>query len=415
MLKIEKYSFGIGDRFTNQGEAQLQAMIEAAQLGIDIVPVWNKSFREHKTIGTKPGSTRSEADSAVAALGWKNSYYCDADHINMSNVDLFIDSCDFYTLDVADYIGKKTSEADIAAFADRHSGLTGELTIPGINQPIKITRDDILRIAAKVLLAVQEAGKLYRYIASKKGEDNFVTEVSMDETDLPQSPVEMLFILAAISDENIPAQTIAPKFTGRFNKGVDYVGDVDTFAREFEQDVAVIAYAVSKFNLPDNLKLSIHSGSDKFSIYQPINKIIKKYNCGLHLKTAGTTWLEEVAGLALSGGEGLEIAQQIYGEALARFDELCGPYATVIDIDKAKLPTTHEVNNWDSETFAAKLQHDLSCDIYDLNVRQLIHVGYKVAAEMGDKYTTALRHNQDIISKGVTANILGKHIKPAFG
>ncbi len=415
MLTIEKYSFGVGDRFTCQGKAQLQAMIEAAKLGINVVPVWNKSYREHKTIGTQPCSTRSEADSAVAALYWHNSYYCDADHINMSNVDLFIDSCNFYTLDVADYIGKKASDSDIEAFADRHSSLTGELTIPGIDQPITITRDDIVKIAGKVLLAVQEAGKLYRHIAAQKGADNFVTEVSMDETDLPQSPVEMLFILAAISDEKIPAQTIAPKFTGRFNKGVDYVGDVETFAKEFQQDVAVIAFAIKQFKLPDNLKLSVHSGSDKFSIYPAINKIIKKYNCGLHLKTAGTTWLEEVAGLALAGDQALQTAKDIYAQALARFDELCGPYATVIDIDKAKLPTPEDVNLWDSATFAAKLQHDQNCELYDLNVRQLIHVGYKVAAEMGEKYIDLLNKNEKIIAKGVTANILEKHIKPVFG
>ena len=414
MLTIEKYSFGVGDRFAHQGKAQLQAMIEAAKLGVDIVPVWNKSFREHKTIGTEPASVRNEADKAVADLGWDKSYYCDADHINMSNVDLFISSCDFYTLDVADYIGEKASDADIAAFVEKHSELAGTLNIPGIDEPIEITKEDIKKIAEKVLLAVQEAGKIYRHIASVKGEGKFVTEVSMDETDLPQTPVEMLFILAAISDEQIPAQTVAPKFTGRFNKGVDYVGNVDTFAKEFEQDVAVIAYAIDKFNLPSNLKLSVHSGSDKFSIYGPINKIIKKYNCGLHLKTAGTTWLEEVAGLALSGGEGLEIAKEIYAKALGRFDELCGPYATVIDIDKDKLPTVEEVNSWTAEVFAAKLQHDLSCDLYDLNVRQLIHVGYKVAAEMGEKYLKALEANEAIIAKGVTANILEKHIKPAF-
>ena len=413
-MKIEKYSFGIGDRFAHQGKAQLQAMINAAEVGIDIVPVWNKSFREHKTIGTNPPSVRSEANEAVADLGWKKPYYCDADHINLSNVDLFLDSCDFFTLDVADYIGQKASDADIAAFVENHSQLIGSLQIPGIAEPIEVTKDDIKVIAEKTLLAVQEAGKIYRYIAEQKGEGKFITEVSMDETDLPQTPKEMLFILAAISDEQIPAQTIAPKFTGRFNKGVNYVGDLDTFAKEFEQDVAIIDYAVKTFCLPETLKLSVHSGSDKFDIYEPINKILKKFNAGIHVKTAGTTWLEEVAGLALAGGEGLEIAKQVYAEALARFDELCGPYATVIDIDKEKLPTVKEVNGWDEATFAAKLRHDLDNPLYDLNVRQLIHVGYKVAAEMGDKFMFALKRYEEVIAKGVTENIYEKHILKIF-
>ncbi len=413
-MKIEKYSFGIGDRFAHQGKAQLQAMINAAELGINIVPVWNKSFREHKTIGTKPQSVRAEANEAVADLGWEKPFYCDADHINLSNVDLFLESCDFFTLDVADYIGQKASDEDIAAFVEKHSQLTGSLDIPGIEEPIEVTKEDIKAIAEKTLLAVQEAGKIYRYIAENKGEGNFITEVSMDETDLPQTPKEMLFILAAISDEQIPAQTIAPKFTGRFNKGVNYVGDIDTFAKEFEQDVAVIDFAVKTFCLPETLKLSVHSGSDKFSIYAPINKTLKKFNAGIHVKTAGTTWLEEVAGLALAGGEGLEIAKQVYTDALARFDELCGPYATVIDIDKDKLPSVKEVNEWDEQTFAAKLRHDPENPLYDLNVRQLIHVGYKVAAEMGDKFIFALKRYETVIAKGVTENIFEKHILKIF-
>ena len=123
------------------------------------------------------------------------------------------------------------------------------------------------RIAGKYLLAVQEAGKIYRHIAQMKGEGKFITEVSMDETDSPQTPPELLVILAALADEGIPIQTIAPKFTGRFNKGVDYVGNVGQFEKEFNDDLAVIAFAVKQYGLPGTLKLSVHSGSDKFSIY----------------------------------------------------------------------------------------------------------------------------------------------------
>ena len=182
---------------------------------------------------------------------------------------------------------------------------------------------------------MQEAGKIYRHIAKAKGAANFITEVSMDETDSPQTPPELLIILAAMADEKIPLQTIAPKFTGRFNKGVDYVGDVAQFEREFNEDLAVIAFAVKKYGLPDNLKLSVHSGSDKFSIYAPIRRALKKFNAGLHLKTAGTTWLEELIGLAEAGGDGLALAKEIYADALDHVDELCAPYATVIDIDRA--------------------------------------------------------------------------------
>jgi len=237
----------------------------------------------------------------------------------------------------------------------------------------------------------------------------------VDETDQPQTPVEMLFILAAIADEGIPAQTIAPKFTGRFNKGVDYDGDVGVFAREFEQDLAVVAFAIEEFGLPEYLKLSIHSGSDKFSIYDPMAKALKKFDAGLHLKTAGTTWLEELVGLATAGADGLLIAKEVYSKALMRFGELCGPYASVIDIDTAMLPTAEEVDEWDGPTFAKALRHDQSCDQYNPHLRQLLHIAYKIAAEMQTRFTDALSRHEDIIAKNVTENIYGRHIRPLFG
>ena len=160
----------------------------------------------------------------------------------------------------------------------------------------------------------------------------------MDETDLPQTPPELLIILALLADEKVKLQTIAPKFTGRFNKGVDYVGDLVQFEKEFNDDLAVIAYAIKQYGLPANLKLSVHSVRDKFSIYPIINKALARTGAGLHIKTAGTTWLEELIGLAEAGGDGLVLAKEIYAYALDHVDELCAPYASVIDIDRSKLP-----------------------------------------------------------------------------
>src|SRR5438034_2474 len=138
-LKLGKYSLGVGDRFAQQAAAQLQACVLAAGLGVEVIPVWNKSNREHLIIGSDPAT---------------------------------------------------------------------------------------VRVARKFLFAVQEAAAIYRHIAQAKGDGNFITEVSMDETDTPQTPPELLIILAALADEKVPMQTVAPKFTGRFNKGVDYVGDI---------------------------------------------------------------------------------------------------------------------------------------------------------------------------------------------
>ncbi len=411
---LQKYSFGIGDRFGHQGKAQLAALIKAKQPGLEITPVWNKSHREHTLVGTEPADARKEADQAVAACGWDGPYFVDADHISLMNVDKFIESSDFFTLDVADVIGQPADKSYVKSFIEKHKKYLGSLVIPGIDETFDIKEERIWTIAHKYLLAVKQAGKIYRHIVAAKGADNFITEVSMDETDQPQKPIETFFILAAIADEGIPAQTIAPKFTGRFNKGVDYVGDVAKFAKEFESDLAVVGFAIKEFGLPKSLKLSIHSGSDKFSIYGPINKALKKFDAGLHLKTAGTTWLEELIGLAMAGGDGLVIAKEIYAKSLSRIDELCQPYATVIDIDQARLPALEEVEKWDGQKFAATLRHDQSCSDYNLSFRQLLHIAYKIAAEMGQRYLDALAKYEDIIARNVTDNIYDRHIKPIF-
>ena len=411
-MKIEKYSFGMGDRFYHQGKAQLQAIVMAKEAGIDIAPVWNKSNREHQIVGTEPQSLRDEADAAVAALGWRDPYYVDADHITLATVDPFIDCSDFFTLDVGDDIGERAADEDLAAFVEKHARFIGTLDIPGAGS-FEVSAKTLEAYAATYLKAVQTAGRVYRHIAARRGND-FVPEVSMDETMNPQTPLEMFFILAMIADEGIPAQTIAPKFTGRFNKGVDYVGDVAQFEKEFNDDLAAIALAIEEFGLPGNLKMSIHSGSDKFSIYGPIAKALKRSGAGIHVKTAGTTWLEEIIGLAEGGGEGLNIAKEVYAKALAKIDALSEPYATVIDIDRSKLPSAGEVNGWTSEQYADALRHVQSNPAYNLHLRQLLHVGFKVAAQMGDRYYDALKTYEEDVARNVTTNLWERHIQPLF-
>lgn len=411
---LGKYSIGIGDRFGRQGKAQLRALMRARDAGVDIVPVWNKSHREHTIVGTKPDAVRAEADAAVHELGWDRPYHVDADHIGLGNVGAFIESSDVFTLDVAEAIGKPAEDDAIQSFVDRYRGFAGKIEVEGIEQPLTISRDQIEHIAHTFLHAVQQAGRIYRHIAAAKGADSFVTEVSMDESDRPQTPGDMLFILAALADEGIPAQTIAPKFTGSFYKGIDYVGDIAAFEREFNADLAMIAYAVSAFDLPPNLKLSVHSGSDKFSLYPVIARALKRFDAGLHLKTAGTTWLEELIGLAADGGEGLAVAKDIYAQAIGRYDELCGPYANVININPDELPSPDSVETWDSAAFVESLRHNPDSADYSPDLRQLLHVAYKIAAEMGERYYAALDRCEQSVAANVTQNLYDRHLKPLF-
>ncbi len=413
-MKLGKFSIGVGDRFAHQGVAQLRAIAKANLTGLDISPVWNKSNREHIYVHSHPADVRKEADAAVATLGFKGKYFVDADHINLTTVEPFVETADFFTLDVASFIGKESKPEDVKAFVDSCAKYVGNLSVPGISHPLVVTNELLTEIAGKFLAAAQQASEIYSYLEKAKGAGNFVTEVSMDEVESPQTPVYLLFILKMLADKGVPVQTIAPKFTGRFNKGVDYTGNVDQFAKEFEEDVLVLDYAVKEFGLPEEIKLSVHSGSDKFSIYPIMAAVIKKYDKGLHLKTAGTTWLEEVIGLAVAGGEGLDLAKQIYANSLGRKDELCGPYADVIDIDEKQLPSVAEVNSWSSEKFANTLRHIPGHPDYNSNFRQLVHVAYKVAAEMGTTYTGLLEKYADVVGSCVEENIYERHLKRLF-
>jgi tagaturonate epimerase len=414
-MQLEKFSMGIGDRFGHEGAAQLRALQTAEALGVRVTPVWNKSNREHTIIGTSPEDARRCADAAVKVCNWQGAYHVDADHIGLGNVDKFIASCDFFTIDVADHIGKAASPAAVSAYLQEVSRFKGTLHIPNMaSSPIEVTDDLLAQIASKYLFAVEEAARVYRHLVDKKGAGNFITEVSADETSAPQTPAELFFILAAVAQQGIAAQTIAPKFTGAFLKGIDYVGDVRKFAREFEDDMAVVEFAKRTFDLSPNLKLSIHSGSDKFSLYPIMHRTLAKAGAGIHLKTAGTTWLEEVIGLASVGGEGLQIAKDIYAAALERFEEMAQPYLSVIDIDRVMLPPVEEVNAWSAEDYVTALEHHPSNERFNIHFRQLIHISFRVAAEMGARFTDLLKRHREVIESHVTNNVLHRHVEPLF-
>jgi hypothetical protein len=141
---------------------------------------------------------------------------------------------------------------------------------------------------------------------------------------------------------------------------------------------------------------------------------MQRFNAGVHLKTAGTTWLEELIGLAESGGDGLALAKEIYAEAFSHREELCAPYATVIDIDPVRLPSPSGVQVWTSEQFTSALRHVPGAKAYNSSLRQLLHVGFKVAAKMGPRYLGLLESNEAVIARNVTENLYNRHIAPVF-
>ena len=158
MKTLGKYSIGLGDRFGHQGTAQLNAIIVAAAKGIEITPVWNKSNREHTTIGTQPEDVRNEADTVTKKAGFHKPYFVDADHINLDTVDRFIESSDFFTIDVASYIGKKADHKEISEFLSSVEKYNGILNIPGSDLSFKTSTSSITTIAEKYLFAAIKHG-----------------------------------------------------------------------------------------------------------------------------------------------------------------------------------------------------------------------------------------------------------------
>ena len=412
-IALPQYSIGIGDRFGLEGRAQVRALKLALDKGVEVVPVWNKSNREHTIIGTEPLSTRKEADSAVRDEKWTLPYFCDADHVGLKTVDRFLNVCDFFTFDVADFIGRPAPENETENFIEEFSPLVGKLHHPGLDEAISITVQDLREFAKRYLLGLQEAEKINAYLRKSKGEGSFITEVSVDEATQPQTPAELYLFLAGLAKLGVQVQTIAPKFCGKFLKGIDYVGDVAAFISEFESDLAVVEIAKTRFSLPSELKLSVHSGSDKFSLYPPMNALLKRYNAGVHLKTAGTTWLEEVVGLA-ADQKGLAIAKKIYSQAFERIEELRKPYETVVEINVNNLPVPSIVEQWNSDDFVSTLRHDQSNPRLNLDFRQLVHIAFRIAAEMGEEYIAGLQNARGVIEQNVTDNLFIRHLQPLF-
>ncbi|MDN3594876.1 tagaturonate epimerase family protein [Zunongwangia endophytica] len=410
MAELGKFSFGTGDRFGKEGKAQLEAIIKIQKDGVAVTPVWNKSNREHQTVNTQPKSVLEEADNATTELNFTQDYFVDADHINKETVDPFLNNSNFFTIDVTNYINKKSDSKNIRAFKEFFQDYLSPFKIEGIIAKIDISEAQFQEMTNTFLFAMKKASEVYFHIKSNK-EDTFYTEVSIDEVENPQTPTELFFVLSALAFYKVPVTTIAPKFTGNFYKGIDYEGDLEQFNKEFEADLCVLKFVKTEFGLPEELKLSVHSGSDKFSIYPIINKLIKKHNSGLHLKTAGTTWLEEAIGLAESGGKAFEFIQQLYTEALDRYDELTENYTEVLDIDKEKLPQKNAFET--GEVFAEALRHDSANQNYNPHFRQLMHCAYKIAGEK-DEFYSLLDSCRNKIEENVTFNLYQRHLVPLF-
>ena len=177
----------------------------------------------------------------------------------------------------------------------------------------------------------------------------------------------------------------------------------------------MVALAIEKFRLPENLKLSVHSGSDKFAIYRPMHEALEE----VRRRRAPEDGRHHLAGGTDRPGRGRRRRpgdrQGRVSRGVAGGSTSCAPrmrrWSTSI---AAALPSPEAVAGWDGDAFAAALRHDAACEAYNPHLRQLLHVGYKVAAEMGDRFTAALERHAAVIAANVTQNLYERHIRPLF-
>ena len=167
----------------------------------------------------------------------------------------------------------------------------------------------LVEIASKFLAAANQASEIYKYLVENKGAGNFVTEVSMDEVESPQTPVYLLFILKMLADKGVPAQNHCTQIYRQVQiKALIIAVDLQQFAKEFEEDVLVIDYAV-KDRSSCRVETDVHWEATNFHLSHHV-RYFEKHDKGMHIKTASTTWLEEVIGLALAGGDALKRGQK---------------------------------------------------------------------------------------------------------
>jgi len=421
MILVPEYGIGVGDRSGLEGIAQLGALVRLkTEHGKVVIPTWNKSRREHEEMGTNPRDVWVEAYTTTDALKWTHGSFVDADHVNIGNVNgtetvgTFIPYSNFFTIDVADYIDnpeERASAESIDEFVRRYRDL-GTVDVNGVE--LAFNEQNVREFAVKYLRAIQEAGNTYEFIKALRGRDDFVTEVSMDETKDSQSPFELYLILSELGRMEVPVQTIAPKFTGNFYKAVDYVGPIPIFMKEFEEDNLVIKYAIEHFGLPATLKLSVHSGSDKFSLYPGMHDIITRLDMGIHLKTAGTTWMEELHGIT-ADREGCAFVHHLYETGLAKIDLLKDLYWAVCDIDEDKLLTPAEFSGFNGTDLAGVFVHDTTNPLFSPDVRGLLHISYPVLKRccLMEQFKGAVGRNSEYTAKCVGDNIY-RHAKPLF-
>jgi hypothetical protein len=334
-----KRSVGCGDRLGLATPGHIRAVRDVG----DFAPIFaQQSMRENARTGRTPQQVMDDAMWGVFQEGWREPWGADADHLKTTDdVELCVAAgYPFFTVDPGDYVDNKAHTAPLEVLRGKMHALPWaeledspeQLHARYLGRRFRVEsllldfdEQALARAAAKYGRAIAHTASIYRHLAAAMGGRSFELEVSVDETETPTSPLEHFFVASELQRLGVQWVSLAPRYIGRFEKGADYIGDLDEFDSELAKHAA-IARELGPY------KLSIHSGSDKFSVYPIFGR---RAGDLVHLKTAGTSYLEALRAIA---GEDPLFFREILALALERYETDRATYHVSADLSRVPRP-----------------------------------------------------------------------------
>ena len=394
-------SAGFGDRIGLATPGHVRAA-----RGTGIAPIFaQQSMRENARTGRTPQDVMDDALWGAFQEGWREGFGADADHLK-SAAD--IDVCaaagySFFTIDPGEFVDNAASsdaqaviERKVADLPwDRLESAPRDLESTMLSRPIDlgsfslpITREDLLRAAAKYGRAVAHTAAMHRHLSSAMGARPFELEMSVDETETVSTLAEHVYIAAELKRLRVRCVSLAPRYVGSFEKGVDYIGDLSAFEKSFAGHLAV-AKAFGPY------KLSLHSGSDKFSIYPIAARLAGDL---VHLKTAGTSYLEALRAIARLHPS---LFRDIAAFAVERYPSDRASYH--VSADASKMPSASSLGDAALPTL-----------LEDFHAREILHVTFGSVINdprFREPFFATLKNNEDIYSEIIKRHF-AKHLAP---
>jgi hypothetical protein len=390
-------SFGFGDRLGNATPGHV-----AAVKGTGIAPIFaQQSVRENDRTGRNPRIVLDDAMWGIFEMGWREPWGADADHVkNIEDMSHFIEvGYSFYTIDPNEYVDNDAHKDSIDTLRGKVVDFPWDrlgISLEGLKRMylenpihaegtlIEFQEESLLRAVVKYGRAIAHVKTLSDYLVQHV--DEFDLEISVDETDTPTTILEHYYIANELRRLEVPFVSLAPRFIGSFQKGVDYIGDIKTFDDELKGHVAVM------HNI-GGYKLSVHTGSDKLSIYPSIAQ--QTHNL-VHVKTAGTSYLE---GLRVIASVDKPFFREILDFARSRYEMDRATYHLFGSVDK--VPPSNALT--DEELLGLFEQFD---------ARQVLHVTFgSVVDHYGERLMDVLNAKFEIYHERLQRHF-ERHLKP---